>query len=40
MAGETLQRAVAKDQPVTIDAIDSAYAYTAALKELIMRRGL
>jgi hypothetical protein len=35
-----LQRPVLEDQPITIDAIDSAYAYTAALKELIMRRGL
>jgi N-acetylneuraminate synthase len=40
MSGETLQRPVLQDQPITIDAIDSAYAYTAALKELIMRRGL
>jgi N-acetylneuraminate synthase len=40
MAGETLQRPVAKDQPITIDAIDSAYAYTDALRDLIMRRGL
>jgi len=40
MSGETLQRAVAKDQPVTIDAIDSAYAYSNALRDLIERRGL
>jgi sialic acid synthase SpsE len=40
MSGETLQRAVSKDEPITIDAIDSAYAYTTALKDLITRRGL
>jgi hypothetical protein len=40
MSGETLQRPVKKDEPITIDAIDSAYAYTAALKDLITRRGL
>jgi hypothetical protein len=40
MSGETLQRPVAKDQPITIDSIDSAYAYSAQLKELILRRGL
>lgn len=40
MSGETLQQPVKKDEPITIDAIDSAYAYTAALKDLIMRRGL
>ncbi len=40
MAGETLQRPVAKDQPITIDAIDSAYAYTEQLKGIIMQRGL
>jgi N-acetylneuraminate synthase len=40
MSGETLQRPVAKDQPITIDAIDSAYAYSAQLKGLILRRGL
>jgi hypothetical protein len=40
MAGETLQQPVQKDQPITIDAIDSAYAYTAQLRDLIMRRGL
>lgn len=40
MSGETLQRAVLQDQPITIDSIDSAYAYTSELKDLIMRRGL
>jgi N-acetylneuraminate synthase len=40
MSGETLQLAVKKDHPITIDAIDSAYAYSAALKDLIMQRGL
>jgi N-acetylneuraminate synthase len=40
MSGETLQRPVLKDQPVTIDAIDSAYAYTETLKTIIAERGL
>ena len=40
MSGETLQRPVRKDQPITIDAIDSAYAYSPQLKDLIQRRGL
>ncbi len=40
MSGETLQRPVLKDHPVTIDAIDSAYAYTEALKTIIAERGL
>jgi N-acetylneuraminate synthase len=40
MSGETLQRAVKKDDPITIDAIDSAYAYTADLRALIENRGL
>ena len=40
MSGETLQQPVHKDQPITIDAIDSAYAYSPQLKDLIQRRGL
>jgi N-acetylneuraminate synthase len=40
MRGELLLHGIAKDQPVMIDDIDSPYAYTPALKELIYSRGL
>ena len=40
MQGETLLHPVAKDKPVPIDAIDSAYAYNAELKNLIYERGI
>jgi sialic acid synthase SpsE len=40
MHGEILLKAVAADQPVTIDAIDSPYAADDQLKALIYRRGL
>jgi sialic acid synthase SpsE len=40
MSGEVLLSAIAKDSPITIDAIDSAYANNHALKELIYQRGL
>ncbi len=40
MSGEMLLAPVAKDQPVTIDAIDSPYAYNDRLKQLIYNRGL
>jgi N-acetylneuraminate synthase len=40
MHGETLLQPIAKDQPVLIDAIDSAYAYHEDLKKLIYERGI
>lgn len=40
MRGEVLLKAVAADQPLTIDAIDSPYAYNADLKQKILDRGL
>jgi sialic acid synthase SpsE len=40
MSGETLQAGVAKDEPIMIDAIDSAYAYHDELKKLIYERGI
>lgn len=40
MHGETLLTAVAKDRPIMIDAIDSAYAYHEELKKLIYERGI
>jgi len=40
MRGEVLLNAVAADQPITIDAIDSPYAHSADLKQKIMDRGL
>jgi hypothetical protein len=40
MHGETLLQAVAKDKPILIDDIDSAYAYHGELKKLIYERGI
>ncbi len=40
MRGEVIRKAVAKDQPVMIDAIDSPYANIPSLTELIYHRGL
>jgi sialic acid synthase SpsE len=40
MHGETLLQPVAKDQPLMIDSIDSAYAYHEDLKKLIYERGI
>ena len=40
MSGETLLKAARKDEPILIDAIDSAYAYNDGLKQFIMRRGI
>jgi N-acetylneuraminate synthase len=40
MSGETLQAPLAKDAPIMIDAIDSAYAYHDDLKKLIYDRGI
>jgi N-acetylneuraminate synthase len=40
MHGETLLQPIARDQPVMIDAIDSAYAYHEDLKKLIYERGI
>jgi len=40
MQGETLLQPVAKDKPILIDSIDSAYAYNAELKNLIYERGI
>ena len=40
MHGEKLLKAVAADQPVTIDAIDSPYADNDQLKALIYQRGI
>lgn len=40
MRGEIIRKAVSKDQPVMIDAIDSPYASIPSLTELIYHRGL
>jgi N-acetylneuraminate synthase len=40
MQGEALLRPVAKDKPILIDDIDSAYAYNDELKNLIYDRGI
>ncbi|MGA8538226.1 MAG: N-acetylneuraminate synthase family protein [Terriglobales bacterium] len=40
MRGEVIRKAVFKDQPVLIDAIDSPYANIPSLTELIYHRGL
>jgi N-acetylneuraminate synthase len=40
MSGEMLLAPTAKDQPITIDTIDSPYAYNDRLKQLIYKRGL
>jgi N-acetylneuraminate synthase len=40
MRGEVILKAVAKDQPINIDAIDSPYANIPSLTELIYKRGL
>jgi sialic acid synthase SpsE len=40
MRGEVILKAVAKDQPIVIDAIDSPYANIPSLRELIYHRGL
>ena len=40
MRGEVLLDAVAADQPIMIDAIDSPYAHSVDLKQKIMDRGL
>ena len=40
MRGEVILKPVPKDQPITIDAIDSPYAKIPSLTELIYRRGL
>ncbi len=40
MRGEVIRKAVIKDQPIMIDAIDSPYASIPSLTELIYHRGL
>lgn len=40
MSGEMLLKAVAKDDPILIDTIDSPYAYNDRLKRLIYERGI
>jgi N-acetylneuraminate synthase len=40
MRGEVIRKAVVKNQPVMIDAIDSPYAHIPSLTELIYHRGL
>jgi sialic acid synthase SpsE len=40
MRGEVLLKAIAKDEPLTIDDVDTPYATNAALRMLIFRRGL
>jgi len=40
MQGETLQRALMKDEAILIDSIDSAYTYNEELKKQIYERGI
>jgi hypothetical protein len=40
MSGEMLLKAVAKDEPIMIDTIDSPYANNEVLKKRIYERGL
>lgn len=40
MRGEVLLKACAKDEPITIDAIDGPYANTENLKQIIYSRGI
>jgi hypothetical protein len=40
MRGEVIRKAVLKDQPIMIGAIDSPYANIPSLTELIYKRGL
>ena len=40
MRGEVIRKAVPKDRPIMIDAIDSPYAHIPSLTELISHRGL
>jgi len=40
MRGEIITRKIKKDESIMIDAIDSPYAYSAQLKEIIYNRGL
>jgi len=40
MRGEVIRKAVTKDMPIMIDAIDSPYAHIPSLTELIYHRGL
>ncbi|HOX23357.1 MAG TPA: N-acetylneuraminate synthase family protein, partial [Elusimicrobiales bacterium] len=40
MSGEVLTRPIKKDEPVLIDAIDSPYAHSDSLKQLIYSRGI
>jgi hypothetical protein len=40
MRGEVLLKAVGKDEPIMIDAIDSPYAHIPSLRNLIYGRGL
>ena len=40
MRGEVIRKAVPKDQPIMIDAIDSPYASIPSLKDAIYARGL
>lgn len=40
MNGEVILRPIAKNQPVMIDMIDSAYAYNEDLKKIIYNRGI
>ena len=40
MNGERLTVPVCKDQPLTIDMIDSQYCNSESLKEIIFKRGI
>ena len=40
MRGEVLLQPCSKEKPIMIDMIDSPYAYSSALKELIYKRGI
>ncbi len=40
MRGEVIRKAVSKDKPIVIDAIDSPYANISTLRDLIYKRGL
>ena len=40
MSGEVFLKSISKDQPITIDDIDSAYAHKQELRDIIYNRGI